>query len=60
MLNKQIAVYKDTSSVDVFLADGKIVAFLSPVVYYFKDLLKSGNRAPDIRFFLQIVVIYAS
>ena len=47
MLNKQIAVYKDTSSVDVFLAEksmGKIVAFLSSVVYYFEDLLKSGNR----------------
>ena len=25
--------------------DGKIVAFLSSVVYYFKDLLKSGKRA---------------
>ena len=25
--------------------DGKIVAFLSLVVYYFGDLLKSGNRA---------------
>ena len=25
--------------------DGKIVAFLSSVVYYFQDLLKSGNRA---------------
>ena len=25
--------------------DGKIVAFLSSIVYYFEDLLKSGNRA---------------
>ena len=25
--------------------DGKIVAFLSSFVYYFEDLLKSGNRA---------------
>ena len=25
--------------------DGKIVAFLSSVVYFFEDLLKSGNRA---------------
>ena len=25
--------------------NGKIVAFLSSVVYYFEDLLKSGNKA---------------
>ena len=25
--------------------NGKIVAFLSSVIYYFEDLLKSGDRA---------------